>query len=76
MLITGGNMERVRFKTWYWGKYCLATNSEAKNLPKNFELYNEELHGWHNSEEYKTGLPEYESEIKGIKLKEVINGKI
>lgn len=58
-------MVKVRFHSWYWGNYCLATNKEAKNLPTGFELYNEELHGWHNSEEFKLHkTPKYNEESK------------
>ena len=51
-------MKKVRFKTWYWGNYCLAPENMA--LPEGFELYDESLHGWHNSEEFiQHGKPEY-----------------
>lgn len=44
---------KVRFKTWYWGNYC--TMKKSQPIPWGFELYNEDLHGWKNSEEYKNG---------------------
>jgi hypothetical protein len=44
---------KVRFITWYWGNFCLATKKESEALPKGFEIYNEDLHGWKNSEEWK-----------------------
>ena len=49
--------ELVRYKTWYWGKFI--TIVEAKKIDPNlvdFEEYNEEKHGWHNSEEFKKEL--------------------
>ena len=42
---------KVRFTTWYWGNYCYSKS--GKNLPKGFELYDEEKHGWKNSEEFQ-----------------------
>jgi len=45
---------KYRYKTWYWGKYT--TISEIKKEKWNindFEIYDEEIHGWHNSDEYK-----------------------
>lgn len=49
---------KVRFHTWYWGNYCMALPS-AKLL-EGFELYDEEKHGWHNSEEFKRGKKKYD----------------
>lgn len=49
---------KVRFTTWYWGNYCLALPKDAKALPKGFEIYDEEKHGWKNSEEFKNGKEE------------------
>jgi hypothetical protein len=46
-------MRKVRFKTWYWGNYCYAP--KKMKLPQGFEDYNEDLHGWHNSEDFKNG---------------------
>ena len=50
-------MTKYRYKTWYWGKFTTMKEikSEGWNL-KDFEVYDEELHGWHNSEEYKNAL--------------------
>jgi hypothetical protein len=58
-------MIKVRFKTWYWGNYCLCTEKQAKNLPEGFELYCENSHGWKNSEEWKIyKKTQYKTEFK------------
>lgn len=48
---------KLRFKTWYWGKYIIEgqslDGSRITRKTEGFEEYIEELHGWHNSEEYK-----------------------
>ena len=43
---------KIRLKTWYWGNYII---SKSKIIPRDFELYIEELHGWEHSEEFKSG---------------------
>lgn len=57
---------KIRFKTWYWGNYEI-----ADRLPEpwpgqepDWELYDEEKHGWHNSEEAKLGLYPLHNETK------------
>lgn len=58
-------MIKVRFFTWYYGNYCLANKTQASNLPDGFCLYDDELDGWHNSEEYKRGKIEpYQNQEK------------
>ena len=50
---------KVRFKDWYWGNYCMAPENAV--LPIGFEPYDEEKHGWHNSEEFKVyGKKQYQ----------------
>ena len=77
-------MRKVRFKTWYWGNYCIAEKNDI--LPPGFEEYSEELHGWHNSEEFKLrGKPQYKSAderedtLKSVLgtsyIKRMLNGK-
>lgn len=44
---------KIRYSTWYWGKWVLNGQLGLKLGDKNVELYIEELHGWHHSEEYK-----------------------
>jgi hypothetical protein len=48
---------KIRYKTWYWGKFILSgqtlDNTRFTINSEGFEEYIEELHGWHNSEEYK-----------------------
>lgn len=46
-------MIKIRRLTWYWGNYI-----EVKAFPTgidaaDYELYDEEKHGWHHSEEHK-----------------------
>ena len=62
-------MEKYRVKSWYWGNYCVQlengtwidnNNTIISNKNNYFNLedlepYNEEEHGWHNSEEYQRG---------------------
>lgn len=47
------NRIKLRMKNWYWGNFV------TKPLPftsiTDYEPYTEELHGWHHSEEFKTG---------------------
>lgn len=66
-------MIKVRYTTWYWGNYCLANPNEE--LPEGFEIYNEDLHGWKNSDEYKIQGKEepYPIEVRTPTLKEVAN---
>lgn len=65
---------KVRFHTWYWGNYCTAP--AGIELPEGFELYDEEKHGWKNSEEHKAGkkqMPEErECRLEGVVHKEYI----
>jgi hypothetical protein len=44
---------KIRMHSWYWGNFCLFKMNQA--IPKDFELYKEDIHGWHNSEEFKNG---------------------
>lgn len=48
---------KIRHKNWYWGKYIFSGESLNSNRitlkDKDFEIYEEEKHGWHNSEEFK-----------------------
>jgi hypothetical protein len=41
-------------KTWYWGNYV--TTALPNTKISDYELYFEEKHGWHNAEEFKTGI--------------------
>ncbi len=46
---------KIRFKTWYWGKFVLSgTNLDGSIVTtetEGFEPYIEERHGWHHSGE-------------------------
>jgi len=44
---------KIRYKTWYWSKWVLNGQLGLNLGDENVELYDEERHGWHNSEEYK-----------------------
>lgn len=48
---------KIRYKTWYWGKYILngqyLDGNRITLKDRDFEIYDEEKHGWHNSEEFK-----------------------
>ncbi len=44
---------KLRMKTWYWGNYV--TRPLPYTKLSDYEPYIEELHGWHHSEEYRTG---------------------
>lgn len=60
---------KIRLNTWYWGKYIYEgqslDGSKITLKSDNFELYDEEKHGWHNSEEYKNGRKEpYNSHVE------------
>ena len=61
-------MKKYRMPSWYWGNYCSQLeNGKWIDNHGNFlgesglfkssdlELYNEEYHGWHHSEEHKKG---------------------
>lgn len=65
---------KVRFKTWYWGNYCFASKKESENLPDDFEVYNEDLHGWKNSEEFKLyGKSQYQTGEEEGNLESFVN---
>jgi len=44
---------KIRYKTWYWGKWVINGQLDLKLGDPDVELYIEEIHGWHHSEEYK-----------------------
>lgn len=55
---------KIRYPTWYWGKYIKWTgdmwvNQFNKEFPSRhidlslMELYDEQTHGWQNSSEFK-----------------------
>ena len=55
---------KIRLESWYWGNYYWSDSAIVKKnhwaIGKSchgykFEEYNEEKHGWHNSEEYRNG---------------------
>lgn len=46
---------KIRFHTWYWGKWVLNGQLGLKVGDPGVELYFEDLHGWHHSEEFKNG---------------------
>jgi hypothetical protein len=50
-------MIKIRHKNWYWGKWIYAGTKLDGSIINfgdlGFELYVEELHGWHHSEEFK-----------------------
>ena len=52
--------KRIRYKTWYWGNWVWEgsslDNSVVTLQTEGFEEYDEEKHGWHNSEEFNRGL--------------------
>ncbi len=52
-------MQKLRIATWYWGNFVTRPLKHTKRT--DYELYNEEKHGWHRSEEFKNGqLKPYE----------------
>lgn len=44
---------KVRFKTWYWSKWVYEGDLDLYLTNPDVELYIEEIHGWHHSEEFK-----------------------
>jgi hypothetical protein len=44
---------KVRHKNWYWGNYVIV--EQAFPMDPDFEVYIEDRHGWHKSEEYMKG---------------------
>ena len=47
-------MTRYRMKTWYWGNFQQSKSITTENGRKiTLQKYEEEDHGWHNSEEFK-----------------------
>ncbi len=46
-------LKKLRMKNWYWGHYVVELLPHTTT--KDYEEYIETVHGWHNSEEYKTG---------------------
>lgn len=44
---------KIRFRTWYWGNFVLEGEGGFTLEQDGFELYDEEKHGWHNSDEFK-----------------------
>lgn len=42
---------QLRMKNWYWGKFV--TEPLPNTSIEDYELYVEEIHGWHHSEEFK-----------------------
>lgn len=47
---------KFRTKTAYWGNYFTKAEVIKEGISeKDLEVYNEEDHGWHNSEEFKNG---------------------
>lgn len=64
-------MKKLRFFTWYWGNYCVA--DEDEEIPFLFELYCDEHHGWHNSEEYKLKGEKNLPCDRDMTLKEMMN---
>lgn len=44
---------KIRYKTWYWGKFVFNGEHGFSLKTEGFEIYNEETHGWHHSEEYR-----------------------
>ncbi len=46
-------MKKLRMKTWYWGNYV--TSPLPHTFIRDYEEYIEALHGWHHSEEFKSG---------------------
>lgn len=48
---------KIRYKNWYWGKFIFEGDYLDSNritlADKDFEIYDEEKHGWHNSEDFK-----------------------
>ena len=45
--------QKIRFKTWYWGKWVYDGDEGFSLSQPGFELYDEDRHGWQHSEEYK-----------------------
>lgn len=50
---------KLRYRTWYWGKWIWSGTKVSGVMvtehTTGFELYDENKHGWHHSEEYKNG---------------------
>jgi len=46
---------KIRFKTWYWGKWVLEGQYGFSLALDGFEKYVEDLHGLHHSEELRKG---------------------
>ncbi len=57
-------IKKYRYKNWYWGKYIIKVGKKWQDekgtlFPstqvdlKELQIYDESLHGWKNSEEYK-----------------------
>lgn len=42
---------RIRYKTWYWGKWVYEGEHGFTLEQDGFEPYDEATHGWHLSEE-------------------------
>ncbi len=46
---------RVRYHTWYWGKFVLEGELGLHLGAPGVEPYDEALHGWHHSDEFQSG---------------------
>jgi hypothetical protein len=59
--VMAGYMQKIkiRFKTWYWGNFIYSGSKMDGSIvtleTSGFEIYDEEKHGWKNSEEFKNG---------------------
>lgn len=45
---------KIRHKNWYWGKWVYEGEHGFSIKDPDFELYDEETHGWTNSDEFKS----------------------
>jgi hypothetical protein len=46
-------MIKIRYKTWYWGNWVYEGEYGFTLAITGFEIYNEALHGFHHSAEYR-----------------------
>lgn len=44
---------KIRYKTWYWGKFIINGTHGYTINQNGFELYDESQHGWHRSAKCK-----------------------
>jgi hypothetical protein len=45
---------RIRYKTWYWGKFEVVKEMPTGQDAGDWEIYVEDKHGWHHSKEARS----------------------